>query len=559
MGKILISYIIYHIHKNKNQGLINVYLGVCLLAFPLVAQSQAVLLSSSDLPIFIINTNGNIIQNEPRITADLTVLYNGLGKRNNISDAATHFKGKIGIELRGSSSLDLSPKKPFGFETRNADGSNLNVSLLGLPAENDWVLLAPYSDKSLMRDVLIHHLANQIMPYSSRTRYCEVVVNNEYLGVYALMEKIKRDNKRVDIKDILPTTQTGDGLTGGYILKIDKTTGSTPQGGFNSKYPNGNGLTPKYTYYQFDHPEANVINAAQKLYISNFIHSFEDRFSSSDFKHPTNGYRNYVDEKSMIDFLLLNEIGNNVDGYRLSTYLYKDVDSKSNKLKFGPIWDFNLAFGNANYCSGGETNVLAFEFNNRCPNDFWQISFYWQKAMTDHAFFEAARSRWAQLRKSTFLEQNMIKTVDSLQQTLKEAQARNFNRWNILSIYVWPNLFIGGSYQAELDYLKDWIRKRIKFLDTYFNYVATVPIPQDAPGGISFFPNPSNQYISIQLAPQWSRSSKYLIYNSLGVRVYEGLLRSDNKVDLSKLYPGPYHLCIINKGQLLLTKTFTKL
>lgn len=425
-----------------------------------------VTLISSKLPIIIINTpNSAAIPNEPKVMADMEIIYNGAGKINSISDLTREYKGKIGIELRGSSSQDLSPKKPYGIETRNIDGSNLNISLLGMPKENDWVLLAPYSDKSLIRDVLIHRVASEMMPYTSRSRICEVVVNGQYQGVYVLMEKIKRDRNRVNINELLTRHNAGDSLTGGYILKIDKTTGSQAQGGFNTQVFNSTG---KRTFYQYDEPEANVITASQKVYIQTLLNNFETTFTTSQWKDPEQGFRKYADENSMIDFMILQEVANNVDGYRLSTYLYKDLDSKNKKIRFGPLWDFNLGFGNANYCSGGTTDVMAYDFASRCPTDGFSLPFYWPMLLQDSAYDIHLYRRWTALRRGVLNEQNLHLIIDSLVNHMGEAVMRNFQKWPVLGTYIWPNLYVGGTYPNEIKYLKDWISARLKYLDVVF-------------------------------------------------------------------------------------------
>ncbi len=431
---------------------------------PLV--SAQVSFDKSTLPIIIINTPGRqTIPNEPKITAGMEIIFNGPGKINLLTDSTRSFKGSIGIELRGSSSQDLSPKKPYGIETRNIDGSNLNISLLGLPKENDWILLAPYSDKSLIRDVLIHRIASELMPYASRSRMCELVVNGEYQGVYVLMEKIKRDKNRVNIHELLPRHNSGDSITGGYILKIDKTTGSQAQGGFSTPVFGSSG---KRSYYQYDEPEANVITSAQKAYIQSLLTDFETTFITDKWKDPQQGFRKYADENSMIDFMILQEIANNVDGYRLSSYLYKDIDSKNKKIKFGPVWDFNLGFGNANYCSGGTTNVMAYDFASRCPGDGFGLPFYWPLLVQDSAYGEHLYQRWSFLRKGILQEQKLHFFIDSLVTHMGDAVSRNFQKWPVLGTYVWPNLYVGGSYPNEIKYLKDWISSRLKFLDGVF-------------------------------------------------------------------------------------------
>ena len=168
---------------------------ICVLC----ASAQTVNFNDSNLPIIEINTNGQTIQNSTKITADMGIIYNGERQRNYMTDPYNNYDGKIGIEIRGSSSTQF-PKKQYALETRDAMGNNLNVSLLGLPAENDWILYAVYNDKSLLRDVLAFKLSNAMGRYASRSRFCELVLNGDYRGVYVLLEKIKRDkNMNMDL------------------------------------------------------------------------------------------------------------------------------------------------------------------------------------------------------------------------------------------------------------------------------------------------------------------------------------------------------------------------
>ena len=146
--------------------------------------------TSSNLPIVVINTNGQAIQDDPRIVCDMGIIDNGFGNINSINDPFNDYNGKISIEYRGSSSQSF-PKKAYALETQDAIGNNNNVSILGMPVENDWILYAPYTDKSLMRNFLTFYLGRRMNNYSPRTVYCELVVNGDYRGVYVLMEKIK--------------------------------------------------------------------------------------------------------------------------------------------------------------------------------------------------------------------------------------------------------------------------------------------------------------------------------------------------------------------------------
>ena len=266
-------------------------------------------MTSSDLPLVFIDTAGESIRDDPRITAHMRIVNNGPGMRNALDDPATDYDGRISIEWRGSTSQNF-PKKQYGFETQDEAGENNNVSLLGMPSENDWILNAPYSDKSLVRNVLAYDLGNAMGRYAPRTQFCEVILNGSYEGIYVLMEKIKRDTDRVNISSMDPSVTTGDSMTGGYLFKIDKFTGSGGDGWDSPVIPDD----WVRTYYQYDYPEAQDMNQVQKNYIQSTVSNFETALFEGN---PS--YRDYIDVGSFVDFMIVQEISRNVDAYRLSS------------------------------------------------------------------------------------------------------------------------------------------------------------------------------------------------------------------------------------------------
>jgi hypothetical protein len=416
------------------------------------------ILAENRLPRVEINTNGNEIVDEPKIDAQMLI------KVNDVTD----YEGMIGIEIRGSSS-QMFPKKQFGFETRDEQNEDLDVSLLGFPEEEDWILYAPYSDKALFRNVLIYDLSRDIGRYASRVKFVDVYINNSYNGVYVLMEKLKRDDNRIDINKLKVDENSGEDLTGGYILKIDKAdAGGTNYNSANSfasqHYPNDSS-SGQQIFFLYDTPDEDDITAEQRSYIQEYMASFENALAGDDFTDPDSGYATYIEPQSFIDFFLLNELANNVDGYRLSTWLVKD---KYEKLQMGPIWDFNLAFGNADYCGGGSTSGWAYKFNERCPDDFWQIPFWWDRLLEDPAFVLQLQSRWQELRSNVFSDSALNQKIDTYIETLTLSGAieENFQKWQILDQYVWPNNFVGNSYNAESEYLRNWVLDRVNWLDS---------------------------------------------------------------------------------------------
>lgn len=474
--------------------------------------------TDSNLPIMVVNTLGGTIVDEPKIKAELGVIDNGPGQRNHLTDPHNGYDGFIGIEIRGSSSQSF-PKKGYGLETRDAAGEDLDVALLGLPEESDWVLHGPYSDKSLIRNALAYILAGEIMEYAPRVKMVELVINDEYQGVYLFTEKIKRDKNRIDINKLDPDENEGDDLTGGYILKLDKTTGDPP--GFPlffvSNYP-ANTPNMQEIWFLYEYPDPEDITNQQRAYVQGSINDFEDALHGEDYLDPQHGYKKYIDLQTFVDFLIINEITKNVDGYRLSTFFYKDKDSKNPRWKMGPVWDFNLGFGNADYCEGGVTSGWAYDFNEYCPDDFWVINFWWERMLTDPAFRLALRNRWLSIRQGQFSNVAIMQKIDSLTTMLGESQFRNFQRWDILSEWVWPNNFVGNNYPAEVQYLKNWTTARLAWLDQAIDELTPVSTP--APGADwQIYPNPAGAFAEILLNSPGSAPVSVEVFDNMGRKV----------------------------------------
>ncbi|WP_350291089.1 CotH kinase family protein [uncultured Croceitalea sp.] len=416
------------------------------------------------LPQVFVDTKGGTIVDEPKISSDAVLVIAG----------DTIYNGNLGIEFRGATSQLLFPKKSYGLETWDENDEDINVSLFGLPEEEDWILYGPYSDKSLMRNILIYDLSRDIGQYASRSLFVDLTINEVYQGVYVFMEKLKRDGERIAINKLKDDENSGEDLTGGYILKIDKTAGNNLGEGYNdlnsfvSAYDPPNASAEQKTYFLYEYPDAEDITIEQKAYISTYMADFENALASDDFLDADLGYANFIETESFIDFFLLNELANNVDGYRLSTFMSKD---KNEKLKMGPIWDFNLAFGNADYCGGGSTNVWAYKFNDRCPDDFWLVPFWWERLLQDPTFVAQLKERWIILRGNALSNAAIMSRIDAYLLQLNESgsKTQNFETWPVIGTYVWPNNFVGAAYEEELAYLTNWIENRLTWLDSEIN------------------------------------------------------------------------------------------
>lgn len=471
---------------------------------------NAQVLTSSNLPIIVIKTNGVAIVDEPKRTVEMGIIDNGPGKRNNIGDPFNGYNGKIGIEYRGSTSQQLSPKKPFAIELRDNNGNDVSRSLLGLPEEEDWVLLAPYSDKSLMRDVLTYHLARQFsQTFVPRYRYCEVVLDGQYQGVYVLLEKIKRDKNRVNISDLKSTDNAGDAVTGGYILKIDKTSGAFSRS-WNSPFQSDGSNLP----IQVEYPRAEDITPSQFDYIRQYITAFENVLQGRNFLDDAVGYRSMVNLESFVDYFIMTELSKNVDGYRLSSFFYKDKNSKDGRIVMGPLWDYNLAYGNADYYDGFRPTDWQYRLSQP-RTDTYRIPFWWGQLMKDSVFVNRVKGKWRFLRSNVLKLENINQFIDSTSTALNEAQIRNFQRWPIIGQKVWPNYYIGSSYRDEITSLKNWIRDRVQWLDNNLNAFTTVTsLGEDPPQDfrLSVSPNPSASEVLVTYAvPRQGISQMYVL------------------------------------------------
>lgn len=438
-----------------------------VIVFLFFVKTEAqVTLSSSNLPIFIINTNGQSIPDEPKITATMGVIYNGEGNRNNVTDAFNNYNGKIGIEVRGHSS-QMFPKKQYSIELRDAAGNDLDAALLGFPAESDWILNANYTDKTLLRNVLAYKLGNALGRYATRTKFFELILNNQYMGIYILQEKIKRDKNRVNITKMETTDISGDAVTGGYIIHIDRIDPGDKY--FISDYPSVYPKVPSQQSpinYIIGVPNEDDLQQAQLAYIKDYVGKFETSLTKTAYNDPFDGYYNYIDVDSFVDYFLASEFTKATDAYRLSTYLYKDRDSKGGKLVFGPMWDYDLSFGLADYGDGWLSNGWVAQISP------WEGTvsppFWIKKIFNDPVMFNKIAKRWHTIKETVFDPTLLMKFLDEQALYLSEARNRNFTKWTDLfntSVYVWPNKNRFSNYTDELTYFKNWVYQRYDWIN----------------------------------------------------------------------------------------------
>ncbi|WP_343635526.1 CotH kinase family protein [Fluviicola sp.] len=489
--------------------------------------------TSSLLPIVEINTNGNIIQNDPKVMADMKIRFNGQGVRNYMTDAPNDYNGKIGIEYRGNYSLSL-PQKPYAFETWDVNGNAIDSSLLGMPAESDWVLLANYNDKSFARNILPFHLFDSMGNYATRMRLVDVVLNGEYQGIYLLGEKIKRDNNRVDVNKLEPAEITGIDLTGGYILKIDywDNTNSWQLSHSPIGYP-GLDIHMVYVY-----PKPDEIVLQQKTYIQTFIDDYENALYGSNFTHPSLGYRAFIDVPSFIDYFIVNEVCRNGDGFKKSRYFSKDQDKADGtvkKLKAGPVWDFDWA--EKDMWSGSEDGSQFIY--DQCDQDVNAPGWY-IRLLQDTLFANELRCRYDDLRRSILKESYIDGKIDSVAQTVNESQVWHYQTWGHLgSPTGTPEVQAPSqTYAEEVQRLKDWFHRRLIWLDANMpgtlNGCSMMGI-QDLvnTNKITAYPNPFSSIITVEWTQGDLTGAKLAIRDGSGRLIKTQEISSDAAYDQS--------------------------
>jgi len=515
--------------------------------------------TSSNLPIVVITTKpGENIPDAPKITADMKIIYHDNGIRNYISDSGNVYTGKVGIEIRGAYSASL-PQKPYGFETRDIAGNKLNVSLLGMPSENDWVLLANYNDKTFLRNVLAFDIFHKMGNYSTRNRFCEVIVNNEYQGIYLLGEKIKQDSGRVNIAKLKTGDNTGDNVTGGYIIKNDYFT-ATDSWKSNFSPLNKPGAEVYFVYYD---PKPDVLTGPQKVYIQGFINTLESVLYNPSFRSPVYGYKSYIDVKSFSDYFILGEVTRNVDTYKKSRYYYKNKDSRDGLLHSGPSWDFDWAWRNLleNCIHVNQTDGSGWAYKiNECAA--WPVPPSWEiRMLQDNDFAGLIHDSYFALRKTILSQTAIENTIDSVATLLNEAQYRHFQKWNILGTNTGtPEYgYQPTTYRGVIISFKYWISTRLAWLDAnMIGPVLSAENNQAEQIKCRVFPNPVSDILYIESDQE---INSIVFFNITGIQVIEKSNLCDFSVgtDLTGLNPGIYIARILlSNGKVVVTRVLKR-
>ncbi len=417
---------------------------------------------TSNLPLVLIDSNGvDLTINprsalEPRMTAvSATILDVSESGRAMVANPVD-FAGRAGMYIRGASSKDW-PKKQYKLELWGERNEDQAAALLGMPADADWVLAAPYFDKTLMRNVLIFRWWERLGHYSPRTRFVEAFINmdgdnlismDDYVGVYVLTEKIKRAPHRVNVAALEPTDTEEPEITGGYVLGTTNLDADfTSRRGIFFEY-----VSPKRGDRGFE---------IQKGWIRDYVNALEGVLFRPTFGDPERGFRKFLDVPSSVDYDIMRELSRNIDG--ASTFMSLD---RGGKMRMGPLWDYNQSLGMTSLWNGFHTEG----WNDAYQNAGHWLS-WWGRLDDDPDYEMAWIDRWTELRRGPLSNERLLSDLDRTAVFLQGSQVRNFERWAILDKDPWPGRAAPrwgnrATFDKEVAWMRNWLAQRLAWIDS---------------------------------------------------------------------------------------------
>lgn len=373
------------------------------------------------------------------------VVVDNQTRNNHPSDEAT-LTTTAQIRVRGHSSR-LFEKSPYQLDFVDENGEAAPAAVMGMPAHSEWVLYGPYLDKSLVRNYMWYNIAGEVMEWAPNVRYCELILNGEYRGLYLMVETITDGE---DCRLNLSTTEQNVKTTG-YLLRGDRTT-QEDLGGQRDIYTYLERMLTLQTDILIKYPGRSSLTQELRQEIELDYAAFEKALYSYDYDTDDYGYWNYIDVDNFVDYFLINEFSLNVDAGRYSTYIYKDL---SGKFKLA-VWDFN------NACDNFPTDPLT-------PYQINMVSHTWFFMLCkSEGFVERLLDRYDELRASVLNETYLLNYIDETLAYLGPAVERNNQRWNDAMTQWEPltpverNLH---SHEEAVDQLKEWLYERGIWLD----------------------------------------------------------------------------------------------
>lgn len=413
------------------------------------------------LPIIHMTTVGNPLAYKQYTSGTFSLRYKGLEEINTLTDEI-EIGSPVAIRPLGGKAFDTwsaDEKSNLRIEIQDSLGEDVDIQIAYMPDESDWKLLNLYNDKSLIRTNTIYTLASELRVTAPRMTFCELIFEtdvdenlyaSDYRGVYAVTETIKQTRGRTDIADFSTGLKGQEFETGGgYILKIDSA-GDDPTLFFTSEHG--------FTFY-YDYPKSEMLLDEEKAYIISDIAKIEQSVWGEDYTDADKGYRRYIDVDTLIDFIIINELGKNYDALTKDAYIYRD-DGK--KLQFGPIGEFTNFVGNTYYSAKNDVHIsdvsgfvlMEHPFVKRLCSDEW--------------FSKRLNARWQELRKSFLADEKLEKAVNSSIAAIDEpAIERNFSRWTELYDHVSQDKIV-DYYAKEASAVLIFLKSRAAWLDEQF-------------------------------------------------------------------------------------------
>lgn len=421
-----------------------------------------------DLPLLLIDDYGKGKPGRDYVDAAAMIFEPASGRTSLAAAPAT--ASRAGIHLRGQSSA-MFDKAPYRLELRDSADDDLDLPLLGMPADSDWVLRGPFSDKALIREALAYDLGREMGLVTPRYRFVEFYLNvdtgpvvaADYQGVYMLVETIKNSKERLDLKQLKETDTTLPKISGGYIFKFEWLAAEEPTLTCTGS------ATTCWNFLEVEDP--SPLNPQQKTWLTQYLQQFHDLLHSSRFTDPQTGYRSWIDTRSWIDLMILNEFSREMDSYLRSTYFYKD---REGPIVAGPLWDYDLTFGTGGFFGNEQTAGWQHQ-QTRSPqaNDWFQI------LLTDPAFQTELKARWQELRRGPLSDAALTTRIDALSAPLTAAAQRNFQRWpNLSTRMVGPFITdTAPTWARQLQVMRSWITRRAAWLDSPAAWGSTTTSP----------------------------------------------------------------------------------
>lgn len=384
------------------------------------------------------------------ITANMNV-FSKEGQYHSLSDDPD-LKTQIRIRVRGNTSRWFD-KNSYSVKIIDSDGQNKSVSIMGMEADHDWALHGPFLDKTLLRNYMALNISGELMDYAPDVRFCEVVINGEYRGVYVMMETVSRGQGRIEIEKPNYTKNVS-----GYIIELDNATSMPDTALTNfSKYVQ---ILRKNAFFNIRYPRTDSLTPEIKEYIEKDVSRFEKALHSFDYDTKAYGYQNYIDMEEFVDYFILMEVFLQHDTGNLSTYFYKDVNGVYKPC----VWDFNNDLENISAISEDDFYIRKF-VTVQAP--------WFQMMIKDEEYTDRIISRYRQLRKNLLSDEYLSNYIDETIAYLGKSIDRNYAVWGYsfdpsnldMRNKLHPDERNHHSYEEAVVQMEDELLQRLSWLD----------------------------------------------------------------------------------------------